>query len=130
MKKIFTLFAGLVMAVAVMAADRGPSVTISSNKNYKIMIDGRSYFGSNTSIQLNNLMSGTHTIKVYEMKKGFFSRERLVSTSSFKLNRKDISIKVDNFGRIFVTKERGRDWNDNRDWRDRDNDHDGPSRRF
>ncbi|HMU45997.1 MAG TPA: hypothetical protein PKC72_06490 [Chitinophagaceae bacterium] len=110
MKKIFTLFAGLLMAAAVMAADRGPSVTIQSNKNYKIVIDGKNYFVSSTTIHLFNLSNGMHSIRVFEMRKGLFVKgERLVSSSTFKVGRRDIAIKVDQFGRIDISKKKGND---------------------
>lgn len=110
MKKIFTLFAGLLMAAAVMAADRGPSVTIRSNKNYKIVIDGKNYFGSSTTLRLFNLSNGMHSIKVFEMRKGLFVKgEKLVSSSIFKVGKRDIAITVDQFGRIDISKKRGND---------------------
>ncbi len=109
MKKIFTLIAGLFITAAVFAAAPRPTVTVTSNKNFRIVIDGRSYFGSNASIKLANLGTGQHTIKVYEMRTGMFSRtEKLVSSSSFSLGRNDVQIKVDNFGRIAVIKAKGK----------------------
>ena len=117
MKKIFTLFAGLLMTVAVFAADRRPTVTVNSSRNYKIVIDGRSYFGSNfMSINLDNNYgsfdsygnsygrqgSRIHTIKVYELRRGFFVRERLVDAATFMVGRDDILIKVDMFGQIRI----------------------------
>lgn len=107
MKKIFTLFAGILFAAAVMAADRGPSVIISSSKNYKILIDGRSYFGSSATIRIANLSAGIHSIKIYEMKNSFFSKgEKLVSSSTFKVRKRDVAINVDQFGRIVVQKNK------------------------
>ena len=47
MKKIFTLVAATLFTVAVFAADRRPSVTVQTNKNYEIQIDGKSYFTRN-----------------------------------------------------------------------------------
>lgn len=91
------------MTVAIFAADRRPVVTINSAKNYKIVIDGRNYFGNDITINLNNLYAGRHTIKVYEMKKGLFVKgEKLVDAASFQISRNDIAIKIDRFGNILI----------------------------
>ena len=135
MKKIFTLMAGIMLTVAAMAADRYPSVTINSSRNFRIVVDGRSFFGNYSGIHLNNLGTGIHNIKVYEIRKGLFVKgEKMVTNTTFKLGRQDMLINVDNFGRVDISKQRtndrfdrGRDWND----RDRKDDHDQyPSRRF
>ncbi len=113
MKKIFTLIAGLFLMVAAMAADRRPVVTVNNSKNYKIVIDGKSYFGTNTTISLSNLMTGKHTIKVYEMKKsgyGRMAKEVMTDAATFNLSRNDVSISIDRFGNVAVSevRERGR----------------------
>lgn len=121
MKRIFTLFAALFVTVALFAADRRPVVTVSSTKNYKIVIDGRSYFSNDMNIRLTNLQSGRHSIKVFEMKRiGYNQRERLVAATSFHLNRKNVQIRIDHFGNINIREVRnnGRFYND-RDWDDR-----------
>jgi hypothetical protein len=104
MKKIFTLFAGLLMAAAVFAADRRPVVTLNSSRNYKIVIDGRSYFGGSQAVALDNFVGNRmHTIKVYEMKRGgFFSRERMIDASTFQLGRNDVMISIDFRGQISI----------------------------
>lgn len=123
MKKIFTLTLGVLFAVALMAADRRPVVTVNSSKNYKIVIDGRSYFGSDLTINLNHLSGGRHSIKVFEMKKGFYERrEKLVGATTFFVDRKDIVISIDWFGNIQIKEKRGyrRFGNDDRHGNDRD----------
>lgn len=144
MKKIFTLLSGLLLTAAVFAADRRPTLTVTSEKNYKIVIDGKTYFSSNMTIRLSDLYRGRfdsrHSIQVYEMRKGFFmNRERLVASTSFFVSNKDILISIDRLGRINVKEMRtsnrfDRDYHDNRGWdqRDgRDDDHNnGPGRRF
>jgi len=129
MKKIFTLVAGVLFAAAVMAADRKPVVTLKSSNNFKIMIDGRSFFGSEATIQLSQLNGGQHTIKVFEMKKGGFMgrREKLVSSSAFRVGRNDVAIRVDRFGSISIKEKKGNSrFGDDRDWNDyNDRDHDG-----
>lgn len=132
MKKIFTLVAGLLMTVLVFAADRRPTVTVNSQKNYKIVIDGRAYFGSNAGLSLRNLYDGRHTIQVFEMRGGMYGRrsfERMIASSVFRIDRRDVVINIDYFGNINIRelKNHGRfdrrdnDWNDH-DGRDRDGD--------
>lgn len=135
MKKIFTLIAGLLMAAAVFAADHRPSVMVRSSKNYKIVIDGRSFFTNSNTIRLDNFYVGRHTIKVYEMRRGYFGRrERLVDAAAFEVRRNDVMINVDFFGNISIRErrsygrydrdERGYDRNERDDRRDWDDEHD------
>lgn len=139
MKKIFTLFAGLLMTVAVFAADRRPTVTIKSSRNYKVVIDGRTFFGDFNTIRLDDLSGGygggygggngggygnrdfsvkRHTIKVYEMSRGLFRRERMVDAASFIASRNDIMIVVDGMGQIHIREMAGNNRYDNNDRND------------
>jgi len=126
MKKIFTLTMGVLFATLLMAADRRPVVSISSSKNFKIVIDGRSYFGADMNINLSNIGYGRHTIKVFEMKRGYFQqREKLVSATIFFVNRNDVRINIDFRGNITIKEKKNRPfWNNNRNDRiyDRDDD--------
>lgn len=128
MKKIFTLTMGVLFAIALMAADRRPVVTISSGKNFKIVIDGRSYFGSDMTISLNHLYYGRHSISVYEMRRGYFhNRERLISSSTFFLTGNDMHIRIDWFGNISIKERkyyRRFGNNDNRGWDNDDRNYD------
>jgi hypothetical protein len=123
MKKIFTLIAALVLTVATtFAADRKPSVTLKSSRNYEVVIDGRSY-QSNGAMQINLMGGRQHSIKVYEVKKsgfGFFNMrsKKLVDASTFQVGRNDIDINVDFRGQIRISEDRfDRDgkWNDRSD---------------
>lgn len=106
---MFTLIAGLLLTAAVFAADHRPVVTINSEKNFRVVIDGKSYFGTASAIKIANLSAGTHSIRVYEMKRGLFDRgEKLVSSTTFKMGRKDMKIRIDNFGRVTVIKQKAR----------------------
>ncbi len=122
MKKMFTLVSGLLLAVAVMAADRRPVVMVNSMKNYKIVIDGRTYFSNDNSIRISHLNKGFHHIRVFEMRRGYFDRrEILVASSTFQLRRHDVRITIDRFGRIHTREIRGNDRFDrDDDFRDRD----------
>ncbi len=121
MKRIFTLFAALFVTVALFAADRRPVVTLNSSKNYKIVIDGRSYYSNDRSIKLVNLHNGRHSIKVFEMKRvGYNQREKLVAATTFQVNRKNVQIHIDRFGNINIREARNNGRFDNdRDWDDR-----------
>lgn len=126
MKKIFTLIAGLFMAAAVMAADHNPDLTIRNSRNYKIVIDGRSFFSNNAFLRINNMPRGTHRIEVFEMRRGFFgNRETLVNRSTFRMGKQDVRINIDNYGRILVMNDRDRtrdnDWGWDRSGRDQRN---------
>ena len=134
MKKIMTLAFVSLFTLAAMAADRNPSVTIKSRRNFEIVVDGRNYNNDN-DIRLNSMRRGMHTIKVYERSRGFFgNRMKLVSSKTFLVRNEDLRITVNAYGMVDVDEMRygrgnNRDYND-RDWdrndndRNRDNDRD------
>ena len=125
MKRIFTLVAGMLLTAAVFAADRRPVVTINSSKNYKIVIDGKNYFGDNLTLRLDDHFKRSHTIKVFEMRRGFYVKgEKLVDAAIFQVDRNDVAITIDRFGNIKIREIRGRG---HYGWNDKDDDHD---RRF
>ena len=136
MKTIFTFAAGLLLTLSTMAADRPPSVTIKSSRNYEIVVDGRTYRNDN-SIRLDRMRPGMHTIKVYERSRGFFGRMRLVSAKNFFVRNNDLRITVNYSGyvdideRRYDRRDRGRDGNDrnDRDWNRNDRDY-GRNRGF
>src|SRR4029079_1885402 len=111
MKKIFTLVLSSLFVVAAMAADRRPTVTIQSGKNYQIVIDGKSFstsFGGSMTVPY--LSQGYHTIQVYSsMGRTFFMgrRSRMLDQSSFVLRNNDINIRIDMFGNISVKELKG-----------------------
>jgi len=119
MKKIFTLGLGLMFTVAMFAADRRPTVTVTSARTFEIVIDGRHYAPNySNTVSISNLFNGSHNIQVYQVRPGFLMRsKRLVASSSFQLRNSDVQINVDRFGQLQIMQSRfGRDWND----RDRD----------
>ena len=119
MKKIFTLVLGLMFTAAMFAADRRPTVTVTSAKMFEIVIDGRHYtpnYGNTVSI--SSLFNGQHNIQVYQVRPGFLMRsKRMIASSSFQLRNNDVQINVDRFGQLQIIQSRaGQDWNDhNRD---------------
>ena len=122
MKTILTLAAGLLLTLSTMAADRPPSVTIKSNRNFEVVIDGRTYRNDN-SIRLDRMRPGMHTIKVYERTRGIFGRVRLVSAKNFFVRNNDLRITVNYSGYVDIDEKRldrrGRGWDDNDRGRDR-----------
>lgn len=135
MKKIFTLIAAMVLTVATFAADRRPTVTLKTSRNFQVVIDGKTYNG-NGIMQVQLMRGRMHTIKVYQTTKagfGFFNirSSRLVDTETFQVGRDDLDISVDFRGQISIQDDNGwgndhdRDHRyDNRDNRDRnDRDH-------
>lgn len=125
MKKIFTLVAALFLTVALFATDRRPVIKLNNNNNYKVVIDGRTYFGDDINIRPDYFYRGQHTVKVYEMRRGFFGRtERLVSSTSFFMDHDDVVIRIDRFGGIVVREERKGRWNNGYGKNHRDNDDD------
>ena len=131
MKKIFTLFVGLMVAIAMFAADHRPTVTVNASRKFEIVIDGRHYSSNYGSMSISNLFNGRHNIKVYEQRPGFFFKaKRLVASSTFQLRNNDVNISVDRFGHLSIDESRfDRGWNDRRngrdnDWDRRDRDHD------
>ena len=126
MKKIFTLVVGLMLTAAMFAADRRPTVTITSARRYAIVIDGKQYFSNGNTINISSLYNGRHDVKVFKMKRGFFmNTKRLVASSSFQLRNSNVKIDIDRFGQLQISESRfGRDWNDHDYGRGNDRDHD------
>ena len=122
MKTVLTFVAGLLLTLTTMAADsRPPSVVIKSNRNYEVVVDGRTYRNDNT-IRLDRMRPGMHTIKVYERGRGIFGRMRLVSAKNFFVRNNDLRITVSYNGFVDIDERgyNGRDRDDRRYDNDRD----------
>ncbi len=71
MKKLTTLLAGILLAISVFAEN--VTVTINGNKNFQVVIDGKSYSASTFStttvnsrtLTITDLALGKHSIQVY-----------------------------------------------------------------
>ena len=126
MKKIFTLALGLMLTVAMFAADRRPTVTVTSAKRYAIVIDGKQFLTNGNTINISSLFNGRHNVKVYKMKRGFFMNTKtLVASSNFQLRNNDVKIDIDRYGQLQISESRfGRDWNDHDYGKGNDRDHD------
>ena len=138
MKTVLAFAAGLLLTLSTMAADRNPTVTIKSKRDYMIVIDGRTFHNNNT-IRLD-MRRGMHTIKVYERSRGLFGRTRLVSSKNFFVRNNDLRITVGFNGFVDIDERRfdrrDRNWDRNdrgydndRDWDRNDRDYDR-NRRF
>lgn len=120
MKKILTLVFVSVFGVAVLAADHRPMVTLTTARQYEVVIDGMKY-GSGTGRAMNVSLKNKrqHTIKVYELRGGLFSKQkRLVSSQTFRVGRNDVDITVNRFGQVFIREDRDFRYDD-RNWNDR-----------
>src|SRR6187401_2255169 len=132
MKTILTFAAGLLLTLSTMAADRPPSVTIKSNRNFEVLVDRRTYRNDNT-MRLDRMRPCMHSIKVYEKSRGFFGRMRLVSAKNFFVRNNDLRITVNYSGYVDIDEKRldrrDRGWDDNdRGWDG--NNRDGRNRGF
>ncbi|HEU5167325.1 MAG TPA: hypothetical protein VFU29_17395 [Chitinophagaceae bacterium] len=132
MKTILTFAAGLLLTLSTMAADRPPSVTIKSNRNFEVVVDGRTYRNDNT-IRLDRMRPGMHSIQVYERSRGFFGRMRLVSAKNFFVRNNDLRITVNYSGYVNIDERRydrrDRGWDD-RGWDNNDRDWDRNDRDY
>ena len=110
MKKISVLILSSLFALTLFASGRQPLVTINTSNDYEVMINGTYYRGNNT---IPNLSQGTHSVQVYQTKRGLLGKRRtLVTTSSFQLNNNDVSIFVDSNGQLRIN-ESGNNNNNN-----------------
>jgi Domain of unknown function (DUF4476) len=135
MKKIFTLFTFLLMAVATFAAwdDARLSITSTGNEPIRVLIDGRQVQqGNNREIRLNNLNPGNHRIQIYSIatnsrrRGGLFgnnSRENLIYNSNIHVRRgMHTDIVINRFGKVFIDEDRiDRDYDDGWNNNDRNN---------
>jgi hypothetical protein len=129
MKKIFTLFTSLFLALVLLAAERPKSMlTIKSadQSDIRVVIDGRRFEPYANYMRISDMQPGYHSIKVYrERNFGIFTifgqrYEMVFNNSMFIKPQSNVMISIDRFGRAQVLENRmrgrGFDWND-RDWK-------------
>ncbi|MGN6399234.1 MAG: DUF4476 domain-containing protein [Flavisolibacter sp.] len=130
---IFTLLLGGAMSVSAYASD--VTVTFSGNKNYTVVIDGRSisangYYGN--TVNLNNLRPGQHSIQVYKASKKWNGNNNTVYSSNFILRPQyDLFITVDRKGKLQMNERMNNDYGrNNGNWGNdrRDDRHNGYDR--
>jgi hypothetical protein len=121
MKALLTIAAVCLFTLTTMAADRYPTVTIKSKRNYEVVVDGRRHINDN-NVRLERLNRGMHNIRVYERRNGLFgSRLQLVTSRNFFVRNNDIRITIGYNGFVDIDEmdhDRGRD----RNWKDDDHD--------
>ena len=124
MKSFITMFAAFFFTTYLFATPPGSSrLTIinTENKNLRIIIDGNRYDGIGNNLSLANISMGYHNIRIYQIRHGFFSNDRLLYSSSIFLKPdRQLSLIVKRDGDVVVNEQGGR-W-DNRypDRNDRD----------
>lgn len=102
MKSLFTLLLSSLVAFSVFAADATGRVIVSlnGNRDYRVVVDGRSYGGTNR-IYLNNLGSGRHTIEVYPAQSNRGRKNNPVQSTDFTVRPQyDLNIMVLPNGRL------------------------------
>ena len=104
MKKLITFLFGSMVAVAATAQTRQAQVTIQAPSNMEVRIDGITYSSGNNST-IPNLTQGTHAVDVYEIKAGglFGKKREHISSTSFTLRDRDITISVDQYGQARIS---------------------------
>jgi len=118
MKTLLTFTAICFFTLSSMAADRFPTVTIKSIRNFEIVVDGKTFH--NNFIRFDRLNRGVHTIKIYERRRGLFgSRKYIVSSKKFRVKNDDIQIDINRNGRVHVMEISGKR-NNNRNWKNMD----------
>lgn len=125
MKKLLTIFLGSMIVLASSAVAATPQVVLSAPANYDISIDGRMY-SPNPSTTVSNLSAGSHTVEVYRVTSGGIfglgKKREFISRQQFNLRNNDVSINVDDRGRLRITNN---GYNDDRRTNRNDRNNDG-----
>jgi hypothetical protein len=132
MKTISTLITSLFMTATVFAAGKPAAIlTVKSatNSNIRVVVDGKTFEPGNSSLKIEQVNAGYHSIAVYRMKqKGFRNqvnnRYVMVYNASLAINpATSVLIMIDRFGKAELSEQQiagngyGREWND-REWND------------
>ncbi|MES2429696.1 MAG: DUF4476 domain-containing protein [Bacteroidota bacterium] len=131
MKRTFTLLTTLLLSVAMYALPKQSTVTIStaSNKNFVVYIDNKQYRVTDNAVELNNLSTGYHTLKIYQQQKNGkknnqsnrINNLQLIYNNSFNVKPQyDIDIMINRFGKVLIDEQYMTNDNDNDRWNDRD----------
>jgi hypothetical protein len=136
MKTIFTLFASLLLSVALFAADAKPKsmliVKSADQGDVRVVLDGKRFESNTNTVTVQDLNAGYHSIKVYRQKSNglftiFNKRYEVVYNTSLNVKAgTSISITIDRFGRTSMQESKisrgrqGRGWENDYD---RGNDH-------
>lgn len=121
MKTLFTFLLSSLVAFSAFAADATGRVTVhlTGNRDYRVLIDGRSYNGS-SRINLDNIRPGRHDIEIYPAQAGRARRVEPIYSGTFTVRSQyDMHIRVLPNGRVQFDEKRAGD-RDDRYSRDRD----------
>ena len=115
MKTIFTLFASLLMSIAVFAAAKPQgilSIRSVDNSDIRVVLDGKRFESSDNSITIHGVEKGQHSIKVYrEKRNGIFNLAgkgyELVYNATVQMkNRIHLAITIERNGRAVMQQTR------------------------
>ena len=119
MKTIFTLFATLMMSIAVMAAPKDDArqqsmltVLSADRGDIRVIIDGRRFEPNDNYLRIQSIDAGYHDVKVYvEKNTGLFTifgkRYEVVFSKSIMIKpRTALTLQVDRFGSASVKETR------------------------
>lgn len=128
MKTIFTLLTSLFMSISVFAADAKPksmlSVRSAGNEDIRVVLDGKRFEPNDNALIIQNLESGSHSIKVYRQRStGYYTilgkrYELLYNTTINIRNKTHVLISIDRNGRTTMQESSLRNGRGNNDWYD------------
>lgn len=113
MKKTFTLFTALLFS-AVLFAQTRLSITSASKTTLRVMVDGKKYQLYNDAVQINNLRSGNHEVKIFHLaydggrsrEGNYMGRYQLVySKTIFVKPQYHVDIMINRFGKAFIDEQ-------------------------
>jgi hypothetical protein len=126
MKTLFTLLLITVFTSAFASNEGRLTITIASNKNVQVYVDGRAYRDNDNNFVFDNVQPGSHTIKIYRTGKNNNGRnnrnnnknELVYSSSVYVRPSYHVDVMINRFGKALVDErslsDRNGRWDD--DW--------------
>ena len=108
MKTIFILLMITTFSLSAFAYDEGKlTVTVASQSNIQVVIDGRSYNVYENTVVLNNIRSGNHNIKIYRGRNSSRGNraELLYSANIYIKPSYDVDVMINRFGKALVDEQ-------------------------
>ncbi len=109
MKSIITFLAFAFLTVSASANNSQGRLVITNleNTTLHIIIDGRHYNGVGASLALNDLSSGYHQVKVYQVRRGWFKSDKLLYSSRVFLKPNYlVSVLINRSGQVSIAEQR------------------------
>lgn len=116
MKSFITMFAALVLTATLFAAPPSSRLNIinAENRSIRVEIDGNRYNEVGNNLSLGNLNVGYHNVRIYQIRRGFFSSDRLLYSSSLFIKPdRQINLIINRGGDVAVNEQSAR-WDNNR----------------